>query len=204
MWCSASSPSISSRWRYNRSVVRRGRRPITREDAYAPQAATSLVPRAGVVLGILAEHKVRVGAITEALSGGDAGQSHARTRMLPKPPHRSFLTRVWCSASSPSISSRWRYNRSVVRRGRRPITREDAYAPKPPHRSFLARVWCSASSPSTKFALALCRGVGRIRANVSWIPITRITFFTVKAASVNLLILFVSQKAGPLVACFAL
>ena len=57
VWCSASSPSISSRWRYNRSVVRRGRRPITREDAYAPQAATSLVPHAGVVLGVLAEHK---------------------------------------------------------------------------------------------------------------------------------------------------
>ena len=52
--------------RYNRSVVRRGRRPITREDAYAPRAATSLVPHASVVLGILAEHKVRVRAMTEA------------------------------------------------------------------------------------------------------------------------------------------
>ena len=52
--------------RYNRSVVRRGRRSITREDAYAPRAATSLVPHASVVLGILAEHKVRVRAMTEA------------------------------------------------------------------------------------------------------------------------------------------
>jgi Amidohydrolase family len=37
------------------------------------------------VPGVLAGYKVRIRAVPEALAGGDARQSHARTRILPEP-----------------------------------------------------------------------------------------------------------------------